>query len=65
MAKLQSEIEANNDSNEALDAELDKLGRSCHLTQLILCWLFFVTSTIETILSLFQLFLMSRDFRQT
>ena len=30
VAKLQSEIEANNDSNEALDAELDKLGRSCH-----------------------------------
>ena len=30
VAKLQSEIEANNDGNEALDAELDKLGRSCH-----------------------------------
>ena len=30
VAKLQSEIEANNDGNKALDAELDKLGRSCH-----------------------------------
>merc|ERR1711962_1070985 len=27
VAKLQSEIEANNDGNKALDAELDKLGR--------------------------------------